>query len=121
MRSDQHEIKSKVQAIIATGDLCLNCSSTFVNHPRFDEIIRILHGASDFLKDAPPDDSSMRTEILRLRDALIECYTAIIAGVNQIQLQTKIVNEGPFLIAFVQMGVTIEATPALVRISFLFS
>ena len=83
LKNTERDRYSKLQAIVALGDLAMNCGSEFASK-YLQETLRMLDSASKLsLKVVSESEDEYMAEYLKeLRDTLIECYTSIVHGIT---------------------------------------
>ena len=84
LKDPKQDRMSKLQAIIALGDLAMNCPLAFTSN-YLEDVLKILESAcrlslttNDYLAD-----EDMLEYLDRLRETLIDCYTTLVHGVKQ--------------------------------------
>lgn len=87
LKGQEQDRFTKLQAIVALGDLAMNCSLAFISNYLLD-VLKILESATRQATDVSPysDDEDMLEYLSKLRETLIECYTTIVHGVKQSSL-----------------------------------
>ena len=84
LKDSNQDRNSKLQAIVALGDMAMNAGEAFVNM-YLEEVLKILESAAKLsLQRVTYDaDEDLATYLNSLRETLVECYTTIVHGVNQ--------------------------------------
>lgn len=84
LKDQNQDRHSKLQAIVALGDLAMNSGETFAQQ-YLEDVLRILESASKLSLQVidPEEDPDLCAYLNLLRETLVECYTTIVHGVNQ--------------------------------------
>ena len=90
---DQNQDRnSKLQAIVALGDLAMNSGDAFNYY--LAQVLKYLESASQqslILSSQIGDDQDLADYLVQLRDVLVETYTTIVHGVTQAHNQQSLV------------------------------
>ena len=83
LRDQDQDRNSKLQAIVALGDLAMNSGEAFNFY--LADVLKILESASQQSMIPPSqigDDQDLADYLVQLRDILVETYTTIVHGVT---------------------------------------
>jgi hypothetical protein len=104
---------TKLQAIVALGDLAMNCSLAFTSN-YLQDVLTVLDSAArqsvntkDFY-----DDPDILDYLTKLRETLIECYTTIVHGVKQSSLHKPLIDHSPAFFLFLERCVDKSVSPS---------
>jgi hypothetical protein len=83
LKDPGHTRESKLQAIIALGDLAMNAGETFCQQ-FLPDVLKILENAASksLTSVKESEDIDLAEYLNHLRETLVECYTTIVHGVN---------------------------------------
>jgi len=101
LKNKDKERLAKLQAIIALGDLAMNCPIAFTQNFQID-VLKILDSAckQSLSVSAFSDDEDMLKYLSQLRETLVDCYTSLIHGITMSNLLEPLKQIAPSLILF---------------------
>ncbi len=107
LKNNDQDRNTKLQAIVALGDLAMNSPSTFISS-YLEDVLKILSSAANLSLSTQQflDDEDMLDYLQRLRDSLIECYTTIVHGVKQSAYTRPLIQNTPTIFKFLEEAST---------------
>ena len=103
LRDQDQDRNSKLQAIVALGDLAMNSGEAFNFY--LADVLKILESASQqslILPSQVGDDQDLADYLVQLRDILVETYTTIVHGVTQAHTKQSLVQAAPSILGFLE-------------------
>jgi len=84
LREQNQDRRSKLQAIVALGDLAMSCGDYFSEN-YLKDVLKILESAAlqSLTGVSIEENEDLYHYLIELRSTLVECYTTIVHGVNQ--------------------------------------
>jgi hypothetical protein len=109
-----------LQAIVALGDLSMNCGQSFT-HNYLEEVLKILESAAkqSLQVQAFNDDEEMISYLKQLRETIVECYTSIVHGVTTSQYtqdKNPLIKYAPALLSFLAQSADKSYAPSKVSL-----
>ncbi len=83
MKSQEFDRDSKLQAIIAVGDFCMNCSTCFSQRYLAQSLSILDNAAQKSILVVEGEDEDIVDYKRKLRETLVDCYTSIVHGISQ--------------------------------------
>ena len=111
LRDQNQDRNSKLQAIVALGDLAMNSGEAFNYY--LADVLKILESASQqslILPSQIGDDQDLADYLVQLRDILVETYTTIVHGVTQAHTKQSLVLAAPNILGFLERLVQLNSS-----------
>ena len=116
LKDQNQDRNSKLQAIVALGDLAMNAGEPF-SQQYLQDVLKILESAAkqsvNVVKEE--DDSDLAHYLVKLRETLVECYTTIVHGTTTQATKPILVKFAHTIIYFLQTLVSKDMNPSKVQ------
>ncbi|CDW87040.1 importin subunit beta-1-like [Stylonychia lemnae] len=121
LKDSNQDRHSKLQALVALGDLAMCAGQQFSNNYLIDTL-KILESASKQSLSSVSDDADpdLYTYLRQLRVQIVECYTTVVHGVHQLQHKQYLAQFVPNIMVYLQQLLEKTYSPSLVRNNLLY-
>ena len=101
LKDQNQDRNSKLQAIVALGDLAMNAGEVF-SQQYLQDVLKILESAAkqSMQSVTKEEDNDLNAYLIQLRETLVECYTTIVHGVTEAQTKATLVRYAPTILQF---------------------